>query len=59
MPPHPALSPESGGEGKGEGVISGGREIAPAVKFNPGLKTIFSSAVIDSKRFPPSLFLQL
>jgi len=23
MPPHPALSPESGGEGKGEGVFSG------------------------------------
>ena len=59
MPPHPALSLESGGEGKGEGAISGGREMAPAVKFNAGLKSTFSSAVIDSKRFPPSPFLQL
>jgi len=31
IPPHPALSPGIGGEGKGEGEISGKRENSPEV----------------------------
>jgi hypothetical protein len=30
-PPHPAFSPETGGEGKGEGEISNGRYNSPPV----------------------------